>query len=140
MFELPTIDPVTDTPPGGPPGLTLRPYAGEADVTATVEIMNRDYELDGVPERGTVEEVASRFRTPSDIIVPRHAGMNDAAHTTATTIAVEYRNGLGPIPPMSKARPRYVAPTKAARAPARTPYAAIFNPISSLAISLIKNG
>lgn len=70
MFELPTIDPAVDTTSGPPDGLRLRPYAGEADVAATVEIMNRDYELDGVPERATVEEVASRYRTPSKMFDP----------------------------------------------------------------------
>jgi mycothiol synthase len=70
MFELPTIDPPIDKQGGAPPVLRLRPYAGEADVALTVEIMNRDYELDSVPERATVAEVASRYRTPSEMFDP----------------------------------------------------------------------
>ncbi len=70
MFELPTMDPPIDDDSRPPAGLRLRPYAGEGDVAATVEIMNRDYQLDGVPEHATVEDVASRYRTPSDMFDP----------------------------------------------------------------------
>ena len=70
MFELPTMDPPIDDNGRPPAGLRLRPYAGEEDVAATVRIMNRDYELDGVPEHATIEDVASRYRTPSDMFDP----------------------------------------------------------------------
>lgn len=66
MFELPTVDYPTELT-GLPEGVSLRPYAGPADDVALTEIMNREYEVDGVPERSTVEEVASGNRHRSEM-------------------------------------------------------------------------
>lgn len=71
MFELPTVDYLTDpVHPRLPEGLRLRPYAGEADIPAATEIMNLDYESDGVPERATVDDVAARYGHPNEMFDP----------------------------------------------------------------------
>jgi len=66
MFELPTVDYPTELT-GLPDGVRLRPYAGPTDDVALTEIMNREYEVDGVPERATVEEVAASNRHRSEM-------------------------------------------------------------------------
>lgn len=66
MFELPTVDYPTELA-DLPQGVRLRPYSGPADDFALAEIMNREYEVDGVPERTTVEEVAAGNRHRSDM-------------------------------------------------------------------------
>lgn len=65
----------------GPPGLTLRPYAGEADVPAIVEIINRELEFDDVPFRVGVADIAARYRhgsamfdAPRDVTVAEIGG------------------------------------------------------------------
>lgn len=70
MFELPTVDYPTDASQTGPEGLVLRAYGGEQDVAAIVEIMNREYEFDGVPERNTVEQYLAQYRTVSPMFDP----------------------------------------------------------------------
>ncbi len=69
MFELPTIDPLTDTPQGGPAGLVLRPYRG-TDLEFATEVMNREYEADGVPEHASVADVAAWYNHPNDKFDP----------------------------------------------------------------------
>jgi len=49
----------------GIPGLSLRPYAGEADLPEIVRIQNAEWEADGRSYRETVEELAAWYRTPS---------------------------------------------------------------------------
>jgi mycothiol synthase len=49
----------------GPPGLTLRPYAGEADIPVIVDIINRELEADKVPFRATVSDMGPRYSNPS---------------------------------------------------------------------------
>jgi mycothiol synthase len=70
MFELPTVDYPADPTPPGPDGLVLRPYAGEADVPLIVDIINRELEADGVPNREGVEDVAARYRHSSEMFDP----------------------------------------------------------------------
>jgi len=70
MFELPTVDYPTEVT-GLPYGVHLRLYEGSADDVALTEIMNREYEVDGVPERATVEEVASNNRHTSEMFDAR---------------------------------------------------------------------
>ncbi|MEA2678075.1 MAG: mycothiol synthase [Chloroflexota bacterium] len=54
----------------GPPGLTLRPYAGEADIPAIVDIVNRQLEGDGVPFREDEGHLRSWYSNPSDSFDP----------------------------------------------------------------------
>lgn len=51
---------------GLPVGLRLRPYAGEADVPAIVDIINAENAADGIPERRSIGETAADYRYPSD--------------------------------------------------------------------------
>jgi mycothiol synthase len=46
-------------------GLRLRPYAGEADVAAIVEVMNAENEADGIRERVSVGDMTAHFRHAS---------------------------------------------------------------------------
>lgn len=66
MFDIPTVDYPTEIS-NLPAGVRLRQYAGPADDSALAEIMNREYEVDGVPERATVEEVAAGNRHRSEM-------------------------------------------------------------------------
>jgi mycothiol synthase len=70
MFELPTVDYPADATPPGPDGLVLRPYTGEADVPLIVDIINRELEADGVPNREGIEDVAARYRHSSEMFDP----------------------------------------------------------------------
>jgi ribosomal protein S18 acetylase RimI-like enzyme len=47
------------------PGLTLRPYAGEADIPVIVDIINRELEADGVPFREDVGHVGAWYSNAS---------------------------------------------------------------------------
>ena len=60
--------PVTDEPMTGlgPPGVTLRPFAGEADLPAFVGIFRAANLADGVEERTTLEGLANWVGYPSD--------------------------------------------------------------------------
>lgn len=49
-----------------PTGLSLRAYAGEADVPDLVRVINTEWEHDGVPARITVEEKVNDYSHPSD--------------------------------------------------------------------------
>lgn len=69
MFEFPTVDYPTDTPRVGPEGLTLRPYT-DADLRFVTDAMNREYEFDGVPEHGTMEEVGAWYGHPNEKFDP----------------------------------------------------------------------
>ena len=60
----------TETPTRTPGGLTLRPYAGEADVPFIVDIINRELEHDGVPFRESVGEIGARYAHPSAMFEP----------------------------------------------------------------------
>jgi mycothiol synthase len=50
----------------GTDGLSLRPYAGDADLPDMVRIQNAEWEADGLAYRGTVEEQAAFFAHPSE--------------------------------------------------------------------------
>jgi GNAT superfamily N-acetyltransferase len=56
----------TDTTRATPPGLTLRPYAGEQDLPVIVDIINRQLEADGVPFREDVGHMGAYYTKPSD--------------------------------------------------------------------------
>ena len=49
-----------------PPGLTLRPYRGENDLSAIAEVMNAENIVDAVAERETVESVRGFLSHPSE--------------------------------------------------------------------------
>ncbi|MEX2548330.1 MAG: GNAT family N-acetyltransferase [Chloroflexota bacterium] len=67
MFELPTVDYPVDDLSGLPEGFRLRPYAGESDIPAIVNIVNRALEHDGVPFRTSVPDLTARHRHPSEM-------------------------------------------------------------------------
>lgn len=46
-------------------GLVLRPYSGESDNAAILEISNLEYEFDHVPERLTLGDLNARYGNPS---------------------------------------------------------------------------
>src|SRR3954454_1960180 len=48
----------------------IRPYAGEEDVPAFVNILNRELEADGVPNRESVEDNLASVRHPTDYFNP----------------------------------------------------------------------
>lgn len=52
------------------PGLSLRPYAGEADLAALVRVQNAEWEADGLSYRESVEERAAWYASPSDQFQP----------------------------------------------------------------------
>ncbi len=52
------------------PGVSLRPYAGEADLPDMVRIQNAEWEADGLSYRETVEERAAWFGSPSEQFQP----------------------------------------------------------------------
>ena len=54
----------------GLPGLTLRPYAGEADIPVIVDILNRQLEGDNVPFREDVGHFSAMYSRPSDKFDP----------------------------------------------------------------------
>ena len=60
----------TDVTRVGPTGLTLRPYAGEADLPVIVNIMNRQFEADGVPFREDVGHIGAWYSRASDQFDP----------------------------------------------------------------------
>lgn len=70
MFELPTIDYPTDEGSGLPEGFRLRPYAGEADIPILVDIVNRELEHDGVPNRESVDDKRAHYRHTSEMFDP----------------------------------------------------------------------
>lgn len=45
----------------------MRPYSGEADNAAILEISNREYEFDRVPGRVTLGDLRARYSNPSDM-------------------------------------------------------------------------
>jgi ribosomal protein S18 acetylase RimI-like enzyme len=49
----------------GLPGLTLRPYAGQADLPVLVDILNRELEADAIPFREDVGHMGAWFSTSS---------------------------------------------------------------------------
>lgn len=49
-----------------PAGVRIRPYAGAADIPAIVEIMNGEWQHDGVPSRVTVGEKEAEYGHASD--------------------------------------------------------------------------
>jgi mycothiol synthase len=53
-----------------PPGLTLRPYAGEADIPVIVDIVNRELEHDDVPFRWSVGDARANYRFPNEKFDP----------------------------------------------------------------------
>jgi mycothiol synthase len=55
-----------EEPKAGPAGLTLRPYAGKADIPAIVEVTNRALEHDGVPFRWSVPDATARYSHPNE--------------------------------------------------------------------------
>jgi len=67
MFELPTVDYVTEDLSRLPDGFRLRPYAGEADVPVIVDVINRELEHDQVPFRVSVGDLAARYRHSSEM-------------------------------------------------------------------------
>ena len=50
--------------------IELRPYKGEADSPVMAEIMNSEWEADGVPSRESVADVAAWLRNPSEMFDP----------------------------------------------------------------------
>ncbi len=70
MFELPTVDYPTDTKDDLPEGFSMRPYAGESDVAIIVDIVNRELEYEQMPFREGLEDVAARYRYPSETFDP----------------------------------------------------------------------
>ena len=50
--------------------LALRPYAGAADIAALVEIINGEWQHDGLPERVTVADKQAEYGTPSEQFDP----------------------------------------------------------------------
>ncbi|MDQ2940767.1 MAG: GNAT family N-acetyltransferase [Chloroflexota bacterium] len=54
----------------GPPGLVLRPYAGEADIPEMVRIQNAEWEADGIGYRETIGEQEAFFRHASEQFAP----------------------------------------------------------------------
>src|SRR5687768_7224488 len=54
----------------GPPGLTLRPYGGPADLPVIVDIINRQIEADGVPFREDAGHLGSWYSNPSAAFDP----------------------------------------------------------------------
>ena len=52
------------------PGLVLRPYAGEADLSDMVRIQNAEWAADGISYRETVEERRAWFGNPSEQFQP----------------------------------------------------------------------
>lgn len=69
MFKIETVDPLamTDDKTKPPHGLRLRPYAGEADITAIVEVTNRALEYDGVPNRWSVPDATAHYSHPNEM-------------------------------------------------------------------------
>jgi mycothiol synthase len=72
MFELEIADPLveTDDVTKPPRGLRLRPYAGDTDIPAIVEVTNRALEHDGVPNRWSVPDARARYSHPGDMFDP----------------------------------------------------------------------
>lgn len=50
----------------GPPGLTFRPYAGATDLPLIVDLVNREFEAEGVPYRESVKDFAAWFGHPNE--------------------------------------------------------------------------
>lgn len=67
MFELPTIDYPVEDVSKLPEGFRLRPYAGEADIPAIVDVTNRALEHDAVPFRWSVPDAKARYSHPSEM-------------------------------------------------------------------------
>jgi len=65
MSETRTVDRPTDLKPP-PAGLRLRPYAGEADIPAIANIVNRELEHDDVPFREPEEDIRVWLSNPND--------------------------------------------------------------------------
>src|SRR5688500_702426 len=74
MFELPTIDPPIESSDDRladlPDGFRMRPYAGEADIPAIVDIANRQLEYDKVPFRWSLGDAISSYRHPGEMFDP----------------------------------------------------------------------
>jgi mycothiol synthase len=51
--------------------LTLRPYAGEADVAEIVRVANAEFEADGVPERAELGDVQAWYSETSEMFDPQ---------------------------------------------------------------------
>ncbi|MDL2336000.1 MAG: hypothetical protein QFC55_08220, partial [Chloroflexota bacterium] len=60
----------TDETRVAPAGLTLRPYAGVADLPVIVDIINRQSEADGVPFRAELGHMRTYYVNPSDAFDP----------------------------------------------------------------------
>lgn len=95
----------------GIPGLTLRPYAGEADIPVIVYIINRELEADGVPFREDVGHVGAWYSNASagfdpvrDVTIAEIDGKPVAfadrswVDTTLEPIWREYRMSGGVLP------------------------------------------
>lgn len=65
-----TDDTTINQPHGGPPGLVLRPYAGEQDAAIVTRILNAELEFEGLPFREAAGDVAARYRHASEMFDP----------------------------------------------------------------------
>lgn len=102
---------VTSETRTAPPGLTLRPYAGVADIPVIVDIINRELEADGVPFREDAGHVGAWYSNPSenfdatrDVTIAEIDGVPVAqadrswVDTTLEPVYREYRMGGAVVP------------------------------------------
>jgi GNAT superfamily N-acetyltransferase len=95
----------------GLPGLTLRPYAGEQDLPIIVDIINREFEANGVPFREDTGHVRAWYSNPSpsfdpfrDVTIAEVDGVPVAqcdrswVDTTLEPMMREYRMGGSVLP------------------------------------------
>jgi GNAT superfamily N-acetyltransferase len=101
----------TDTTRATPPGLTLRPYAGEQDLPVIVDIINREFEANGVPFREDAGHIGVWYSNPSpsfdakrDVTIAEVDGVPVAqsdrswVDTTLEPLMREYRMGGSVLP------------------------------------------
>ncbi len=71
MSEAGTVEKPTNQSKKTPAGLRFRPYGGDSDLPAIVELFNRGLELDGVPHRWQLSDAGTYYRNPSDMFDAR---------------------------------------------------------------------
>jgi mycothiol synthase len=67
MSDVRTVERPIDQLKKAPQGLRLRPYAGEADIAAIVDVTNRALEHDAVPFRWSVPDAKAKYSHPNEM-------------------------------------------------------------------------
>jgi mycothiol synthase len=84
---------ITDTAAGAaePPGLVIRPYAGESDLAEIVRVTNAELAAEGVRERMTFEDMAATFRHASESFdAARDVLVAEIDGTVVATVRVDW--------------------------------------------------